>query len=132
MAQQQPMEIILLRQWAGYVATSVYITDDEGALVYYNQEAADRIGVPFEDVGEIPAEKLAELFATTGPNGESIPNDELPLMIALTKRIPAHRSMQVKVLDGSSLQVEVTALPIVAQSGRLLGGVVFSWEVDDE
>lgn len=129
---QQPMEIILLRQWASYVATSIYITDEEGALVYYNQHAADRIGIPFEEVGEMPAEKLADLFATTGPDGDRIPNDELPLMIALNKRVPAHSSMRVTALDESSFQVEVTALPIVAQSGRLLGVAVFSWVVDAE
>ena len=128
---QHPIEIILLRQWASYIATPIWIYDEESTLVYYNEPAEGIIGMRFNEVGEISADRLADLFVTTGKDGEPIPNEELPIVIALTKRVPAHREFRIRAFDGSWRDIAATGLPLEGQGGRLLGAVSAFWETGD-
>ena len=129
---QHPIEIILLKQWASYMAVPIYITDASGTLVYFNEPAEPILGVRFEEVGELSAGRLAELLVTTGLDGQPIPSRDLPPVVALTERVPAHLPMRIKSFDGSWRRIEVTALPIEGQGGRHLGAVAALWEVPDE
>ena len=87
---QQPVEIILLRQWASYVTTPVWIMGPDGSLLYYNHAAEPVIGQPFDEAGEMSGEALADLFQTTAPDGSPLAADQLPINIALTERRPDH------------------------------------------
>ena len=129
---QQPIEMILLHLWASYVAIPMWVVDTEGNLVYYNEPAEPLVGARFDDAGEINASELAEIFVTTDLDGEPIPAEEVPLFAALSKRVPAHRRLRFKALDGSARTIEVSALPIEGQGGRLLGALAAFWEVDEE
>ena len=55
----EPIEIILLRQWASYLGLPVWIMDAEGSLIFYN-EAAELLlgGRRFEESGAISVEDL--------------------------------------------------------------------------
>ncbi len=125
---QQPVEIILLRQWASYVATPVWIMGPDGSLLYYNQAAEPVLGQPFDEAGEMPGELLAQKFQTVARDGSPLTADDLPINIALTKQRPAHRSMKMKGLDGEWRMIEVTAFPIEGAGKRHLGAVAIFWE----
>ncbi|HSM02831.1 MAG TPA: PAS domain-containing protein [Acidimicrobiia bacterium] len=125
---QEPIEIILLRQLSSYLMLPIWITDDQGNLIYYNEPAEDLLGRRFDIAGEIPAEELAELFVTSHLDGSPIPNEELPLMVALTEHHPAHQAMRIKRFDGALRTIEVTSVPVVGQGDRFLGTFNTFWE----
>lgn len=127
---QQPIEMILLHQWASYIATPIFVVDAEGNLIYYNDAAELIIGARFDDVGELNAGDLADFFVTTDLDGQPLPSHEIPLVIALEKRIPAHRRLRFVAIDGSSREIETAAIPVEGQGNRLLGAFTAFWEVD--
>ncbi|MDH3607584.1 MAG: PAS domain-containing protein [Acidimicrobiia bacterium] len=126
---QQPIELILLKQWATHIATPVWIMDVEGNLVFYNEPAEVILGKRFDEAGELHADQLADLFVTTGLDGEPVANKELPVVVALTEHHPAHAELRIQTLDtGESRRIEVTAIPIEGQGGRSLGAFAVFWE----
>ncbi len=125
---QQPIELILLKQWATYMAIPIWIMDAAGDLLFYNEPAETIIGRRFDEAGAIHAEDLAEMFITTDLDGVALTNKELPVVIALTEHHPAHREVRATTLDGKSLDLEITAIPIEGQGGRHLGAVALFWE----
>jgi PAS domain-containing protein len=126
---QQTIELILLKQWATHIATPVWITDLEGNLVFYNEPAEHLLGKRFDEAGELHADELADLFVTTGLDGEPVANKELPVVVALTEHQPAHGELRIKTLDtGEWRQIQVTAIPIEGHGGRHLGAFALFWE----
>ena len=69
-------------------------------------------------------------FAPIDESGAPIPTDELPLMIAMRERIPAHQRFFIRGLDGVQRRIAVTAFPLVGQGDRYLGAVAMFWELD--
>lgn len=128
---QQPIEMILLHQWASYMATPIGVVDVDGNLIYYNEPAEALLGQRFDDVGEINAKEFAELGEATGLDGEPIPNEELPLVIALSEGRVAHRRLRFLRIDGQWREIESVAFPVIGQGGRLLGAMA-SWLEDPE
>lgn len=126
---QEPIEMILLKQWASYVATPIWLTDTSGNLIYYNEPAEPILGLRFDEAGEITSDRIAELFVTSDPDGTPIPDDELPIAMALTQWVPSHRLIRIEALDGSPRLIEVTTLPLVGQGGRHLGSMSVFWEL---
>jgi len=59
---QQAIEIILLRQWASYMAMPVWMAGAEGELLYYNEAAEELLGRKFEEAHEMPVDELPGLF----------------------------------------------------------------------
>ena len=128
---QQPIEMILLHQWASYMAIPVGVLDVEGNLVYYNEPAEAIVGERFDDVGEINASQFAELGEITDIDDIPIGEKELPVVIALTEQRLAHRHLKFRGLDGQFHSMEVLAFPVIGQGGRLLGAVTI-WEPDSK
>ncbi len=129
---QQPIEMILLRLWASYIAVPMWITDSDGNLVFYNEPAEALVGRRFDEAGEIKAADLASVFVTSDLNDEPLPVTEIPTWVALTDRIPAHRKLRFRAFDGSWRNIELSALPIEGQGGRLLGSLSAFWEIEKE
>jgi PAS domain-containing protein len=127
---QEPIELILLKQWASYVALPIWLTDTAGNLIFYNQAAEPILGLRFDEAGEISAHRLAELFVPSDPDGTPVANDELPIVVALTQRLPSHRVLRIEALDGSVRRIEVTALPLIGQGDRHLGAMSVFWELE--
>ena len=128
---QQPVELILLKQWAGFLALPVWIMDDNGNLLYYNEPAEGLLGVRFDEAGELHAEQLAERFQTETLDGTPFPNEELPVVVALQQRIPNHATLRVMGFDNVSRVLAITAFPVEGQGGRHLGAVAMFWEKHD-
>lgn len=127
---QQPIELILTRQWASYLAVPVWVMDENGHLVYYNEPAEAVLGRRFDEAGEMPAEELGTIFQTTAEDGSPLSSGALPVSIALLERRPAHLRHRFRGLDGIWRVVDVAALPIEGQGGRFLGVVAIFWEVE--
>ncbi len=130
MADQHPIEIILARQWAATMSHPIWITDDVGNLLFYNEPAEAVLGVRFDEAGEMPASQLADLFETTRLDGSPMPVADLPLLKSLTDWAPSHGPVRIRAFDRIWREIEVTAIPLVGQGGRKLGALALFWELD--
>ncbi len=131
MVQQHEVEVILTRQLASYLAMPIFVVDPAGTLVFYNEAAESILGRRFEETGEMPANEWATIFKPMDEAGNSISPDSLPLMIALTKNLPAHSRFWIRGLTGALHHIEVSAFPLIGQANRFLGAVALFWEVAD-
>ena len=129
MPLQQPLELILLRQLASYLTAPMWMMDAGGNLVYYNEPAEPLLGVRFDDAGPIRSEDLLGMFEVTELDGAPMPDSVFPVLVALMTRVPAHRAVRFRGLDGVWREVEVTAVPIEGQGNRFLGAWATFWEV---
>jgi PAS domain-containing protein len=124
-----PIQIILARQLAGYLSVPVFLVDQKGNLLFYNEPAEVLLGQRFEETGAMPAEVWSTVFTPEDSHGNPIPPDDLPLMITLAKQRPAYRHFFIRGLDGATRQVEVAAIPIIGLQGDFVGAAALFWEV---
>lgn len=128
---QQPIELILLKQWAEHVAIPVWLLDAEGILVYSNVPAEQVLGFRFNEAGEITASELAALFDTASLEGSPVSTDELPIVVALRDGHPCHDRLRIRNRAGEIKLIEVTALPLLEADNELLGAMAIFWELGD-
>jgi len=128
MSPQQPIEIILLRQWASHMATPIWIAGTRGELLYYNEPAEGLLGKRFDEAGEMRLRDLPKIFETTTPDGKPIDENDLPLGKALRQRQPSHLRVRITALDGKSRLLDITAVPLIVQGGAYLGAMAMFWE----
>ncbi|MGD2157436.1 MAG: hypothetical protein PVG14_11520 [Anaerolineales bacterium] len=128
---QQEIEIILSRHLAEYLAMPMFIVDPVGGLLFYNEPAEKVLGYRYDETGPMPAEEWSTIFKPMDENGQLIDPEELPLMIAMMQKHPAHRSFWIEGMDDALRQIEVTAFPLIAQAERFLGAVAIFWEVPE-
>ena len=130
MQPQQPVEMVLLRQLASYLALPVWMMDGNGDLIYYNEPAERLLGINFDDVGPLHADQLAGMFQATDRQGEPIADRDLPVVSALVERKPSHGQIRFCGMDGVWRDVDVSALPVEGQGSRFLGVFATFWESD--
>lgn len=128
---QHPVEIILLQQWASMMSVPIWITDQVGDLIYFNESTEELIGIRFDEAGELPASILAERFNMCDIDGRPLADHERPLIIALEKQQPAQRTVRILNDTGQNKLVADTAIPIVGEGNRPLGAMVILWETGD-
>ena len=126
---QEPIELILIKHWASYVAVPMLIVDRSGNLIYFNQPAERILGRSFDQAGEINAKDFEELFETKDLDGDSIASEDLPTVRSLNNRVPSHVTIRIRALDGDWRTIDVTAIPIIGQGDRHLGVISAFWEV---
>jgi PAS domain-containing protein len=126
---QKEIEVILTRQLASYLAMPIFIVDPQGTLVFYNEPAEMILGLRFDETGEMPFSEWATVFTPMDEHGTPLAPAALPLAIALGERRPAHGDFYIRGLDHVFRHIEVTAFPLIGQSGRNLGAVALFWEV---
>ncbi|HEX6220495.1 MAG TPA: PAS domain-containing protein [Acidimicrobiia bacterium] len=131
MRVQQPVEMILLRQVASYLNIPIWMMDENGNLVYYNEPAEQLLGIQFDDVGPVHADQLGEMFRLTNLDGSPMPEYDFPIVVALSKRVPSHRDVRYCGMDGVWRDVAVSAMPVEGQGGRFMGVFATFWEIDD-
>jgi len=127
-----PIQIILTRQLAGYLSVPVFLVDQKGNLLFYNEPAEVILGRRFEETGAMPAEEWATVFTPEDGQGRPIPPNDLPLMITLATQRPAYRRFFIRGLDGAVRQVEVAAIPIIGLQGDFLGAAALFWETSSK
>ena len=127
--EHQEVEVILMRRLAGHLATPMLIQHADGEVIYINPAAEPILGVPNQKVRVTPRHELYANFRPTDEDGTPIESDDYPLNIARYRREPAHRRVWISGLDGVKRKIEVTAIPLIGQSGRMLGSTGFFWEI---
>jgi PAS domain-containing protein len=125
-----PIQIILIRQLAGYLGVPLLLVDPKGDLLFYNEAAEVILGQRFEETGPMPAKALAAIFTPVDEQGQPIPPEQLPLMIALTTRRPAHKRLYLHGLNGVRRHIEVASIPIVGLQSEFLGAASLYWEIE--
>jgi len=125
---QHPVELILTKQLASYLAMPIFLVDLDGDLLYYNEPAEALLGCRYDETGEMDMLAWSEGFRPTDAAGAPFPSDRLPLVIAVKEQRPAHDEFWITGLDGVRRHLEVTAFPVLAQGGKNLGAVALFWE----
>jgi PAS domain-containing protein len=125
---EKRVEVILMRQLAGYLATPMLVVNPVGTLLYFNEPAEVLLGKRFEEVGELPASAWSTVFAPSDAAGAPMPPEEFPLLVALARRTPAHAAFWIRGMDGQRRHIEVAAFPLIGFEGTPLGAVATLWE----
>jgi len=126
---QQSVEMILVRQLAGYLFVPVVVVDTSATVIFYNEPAERILGVRFEETGRIDSEEADRLIELSEDPTASPDDIGRPLLTALQQRRPVHvRRWLLRRSDRVRLQVELTAFPIIDQEDRLLGALAMFWE----
>jgi PAS domain S-box-containing protein len=113
------------------VSTPSFLVDEEGTLVYYNDAAAELLGVTFDDARGMEIDEWGTRFGPFDSDGKRIPVDELPLTIALRAGRPSHTQFRIRGADEREHQIEVSALPLTGAGGRT-GAIAIFWPVAEE
>src|SRR5688500_18609624 len=108
----------------------IFLVGPDGDLLYYNEPAELLLGCRFEETGEMDLGMWSDSFTPTDDNGEPLPPDQVPLVIAVKEQRPAQDEFWILGLDGVKRHLSVTAVPLLAQDGRNLGAVALFWEAD--
>lgn len=127
MSTQKPIQLILARQLASSLAMPIVMVDTIGTLIYCNEPAEVLLNLRFDETGEIPAAQWGAQFAVTDEDRNPIPNDEWPLVIALTQHKPVSRVIWVGS-NGSWRLLNWTSVPLIALGGEFLGVQSVFWE----
>jgi PAS domain-containing protein len=126
--QQQNLVLILARELADKLASATFVVDHEGRLVYFNEGAADILGVTFGEAGHLPLEQWAADFMPVDEEGRTLSPDELPLVMALQHHQPTHRALRIRGRDDQVRDIAVTAIPLFAHREEFVGAVAIFWE----
>ena len=127
---QQEIEVILARHLAEYLVMPIFIVNPAGDLIFYNEPAEAILGTRYAETGMMPAREWSTIFEPVDKEGNPIPPEELPLLIAVTQRRSAHKNFWIRGLDGTLHEIEVTAFPLIGQAERFLGGIAIFWEIE--
>jgi PAS domain-containing protein len=122
------VETVLCRRFADALAMPVFMVDAEGQLIHFNEAAGRVLGRRFEDLAETTRSELYDAFAPCDEDGTPIAPERHPMSIARECRGLVHHRMWIRDLNGRSRRLEVTAIPLVGQSGRMLGAFGIFWE----
>jgi PAS domain-containing protein len=125
---QKPVELILMRQLASYLAVPIFLVDPHGTLLYYNEPAERLLGRRYDETGEMALPEWSTVFTPADDDGTPLAPEALPLSIAVRKRAASHRGMRIRGADAVERRIAVTAFPLEGQGGRLLGAVAIFWE----
>ena len=125
----QPVEMILVRQLAGYLFVPVLVVDTTGTVVFYNEPAERILGLRFEETGRIAPEEADRLIELSDDPAAGPEDAGRPIVTVLQQRRPMHaRRRLLRRADRVRLDVELTAFPVIDQEDRLLGAVAMFWE----
>jgi predicted ATPase len=127
----QPIQIILMRQLAGYLGVPLFLVGPNGDLLFYNEPAENILGRRFDKTGGLSAKEWSSAFTLFDSEGHAISPEDMPLMITITKKRPAYRRFFFRGLDGVRRHVDAVSIPIAGLDGEFLGGAALFWEVPD-
>ena len=128
--RQRNVALILARELAVNLATPMWIWDEEGELVYYNEHVQEILGSPHHEIGVGKLDQLP-MFEPTDLGGRPLDVDELPSAIALKRKQPAHRELRIVGRDGVKRDLSVTAFPLFARGGQFVGAMSIFWQLED-
>jgi len=116
------------RDFAVGLAVPVFVVDRAGNLSFYNEAAGTLLGLSFEQAGEMSSVRWSLAFDPKDEHGRPIAPPDLPLVVALDERRPAHRKLSIVAAGGTRRTVEITAFPLLGADSRHHGAVAVFWE----
>ena len=122
------LEVILSRHLAETLSIPIFLVDPEGNLLFYNESAEEVLGRRFEDTGPMPMEEWSTVFDIQDESGNPVPPEELPLVITLTKQIPAQKSFIAINFQGEKVSLSVTSFPLIGHSDKMVGAIAIFWK----
>lgn len=125
---QRNLVLILARDLADKLASAVFLVDDQGTVVYFNERAAEILGRTYAESGSMRLEEWSKAFSPEDFGGRELPPEDLPLVVALRDHQPAHRAFRIRSMDGTPRDIAVTALPFFARKGEFVGAAAIFWE----
>jgi PAS domain-containing protein len=128
---QQPVELIMARNLLSSLSTPAFLVDEHGVLVFYNDAAGTLLGRRFEEAGRMRPEEWGTAFGPVDQSGKAIEIEQLPLTLALRRGRPAHARFQIRSMNGTDREIEVSAVPIVTTEGTS-GAMAIFWQVEEE
>ena len=73
-----PIQLILIRQLAGYLSVPLFLVDPKGSLLFYNEPAEVILGRRFEETGAMSAEEWSAAFTPLDQERQPLPPENLP------------------------------------------------------
>jgi PAS domain-containing protein len=128
---QRPVELILARQLASCLAVPVLLVDASGDTLYFNEPAESIFARRFDEIEALGFEDRTKVLAPRRADGGPLPVGELPGIIAMRDRRPAHAALFIHGFDGVLRPVEATAVPLESANGHVLGAFVVLWSSQD-
>ena len=128
---QNEVEVILLRHLESYLAMPVFVADNEGDVLYFNEAAESIIGRQFEETDTLSLAERFQAFRPQDDAGAPISAEEMPMAVALREQRPVHLRFHLHGFDGTRHHIEATAFPLIGQAGRRLGVVALFWELEE-
>jgi len=128
--RQKSLILILARELATNLAVPMFVADDEGRLVFFNEPAEQLLGRTLHELGELPLEEWRQLLAPTTLDGEPLPADESPIRVAFDRHEPFHNRLRITTFSGETRAISSTALPLLGRDDEFMGVVVLFWERD--
>jgi len=125
---QRHLILILARNFASRLATAVFLVDEKGRAIFFNEAAEDLLGTRFEEGHGMSAEEYTKLFRPADERGQVLGPLDTPLGIAVNRQEPSHGPLTITGADGATRQIEATAFPLLAHAGDLVGAIAFFWE----
>ena len=116
----QPIQIILMRQLAGYLSVPLFLVGPNGDLLFYNEPAEAILGRRFDETGAMSAKEWSSAFTPEDSEGHPVPPEDVPLMITITKSGPPTSVSSSEVWT-------VFADMSRSRQFRLLGSMATSW-----
>jgi PAS domain-containing protein len=124
----QPLELILARNLVSLVTLAAVLIDVEGAIIFFNDAAAEFFGGLFEETGPVPLAQWRDEVGPFDEHEQHLPTGDLPVTRAFRDGRPGIGRFHIR--GGSGLvEVEVVALPLVGSVG-LHGALVMFWPLD--
>src|SRR5688572_19539401 len=96
---QRDVGLILMRQLATGLAIPVWLCDEQGDLLFFNEPAENLLGQRFDDVGSVSLEDARRVLSFRDVDGRELAPDQAPLLVALRERRPVHRLLRIRALD---------------------------------
>ena len=127
--RQRNVALILARELAVNLSTPMWIWDETGELVYFNEHVYEILG----GRGDVGVESLDSLgqFQPTNVDGSTLDVDDLPSAVAIKRQQPSQQQIRIVGLDGVKRTLSVTAFPLFARGGEFVGAVSVFWQVEE-
>ncbi len=123
-AGDQPLELILARNLVSIMSLAGVLIDRTGAIVFFNDEAAQFLGGLFEETGPIPLDRWRAEVGPFDQEERPLPTGDLPVTRAFRDGRPGFGRFNIRG-DAGLVDVEVVALPLVGSAGTHGAMVVF-------
>ena len=123
----QPIELILMRQLAGYLSTPVILTDRQDDVLFFNEAAEAILGRRFDETERMSFEEFYGEIQPAEEDGTPRKLEDTGMYIARTTGHPVHRRTLFLGLEAESGVMEVTSVPVMGSEDSVLGVAVFFW-----